>query len=137
MEWALETVFFLNLSYCVNLLLVTQLLISSFRGIDEWLRGWGALFLQRLIFSSGLSWLRVSWNSSFEGWTRPFFLLSLINPSRGGPTGPLRNKVLFPTREKEITAISLITLVAVAYKHVVLSGFWLSCTGLKGFRNSE
>lgn len=128
---------FSNLSYCVNLLLVTQLLISTFRGIDEWLRGWGVLFLQRMIFSSGLSWLRVSWNSSFEGRTRPFFLLSLINPSRGGPKGPLRNKVLFPTREKEIIAILLIMLKAVAYKHVVLSGFWTSCTGLEGFQNSE
>ena len=30
-----ENCIFLNLSYCVNLMSVTQLLISTFRGIDE------------------------------------------------------------------------------------------------------
>lgn len=41
---------YFNLSYCVNLLVVTQLLISSFRGIDEWLPGLVALSAETDIF---------------------------------------------------------------------------------------
>ena len=90
-----ENCIFLNLSYCVNLMSVTQLLISTFRGIDEWLRGWGVLFLQRMIFFSGLSWLQVSWNSFFEGRTRPiFYFLSLTHPERD-LRDPLETKSFF------------------------------------------
>lgn len=128
-----ENCIVLNLSYCVNLMSVTQLLISTFRGIDETQRLRCALSTENDIFL----WAQLT--SSFLElllWRQDQanFLFSLINPSRRGPKGPLRNKVLFPTREKKIIAVLLIMLKAVAYKHVFPSGF---CTGLKGFWNSE
>lgn len=84
-----------------------------------------------MIFSCEQSWRRVSLSSSFEGWIRSFFLFPLINPSRWGLKGPLRNKIFFPTREKEIIMVLLIHADRPC-RHIVLPGFWTSCGGLKG-----
>lgn len=75
-------------------------------------------------------------------WTPPLkagpghFLFPLINPSRWGLTGLLKNKIFFPTREKEIIIVLLIYTERPC-RHIVFAGFWTSCTGLKGLQNGE